>query len=93
MKYDKFLEEEFDLIGDDHFASSPETPIRDDAFEISDDEKISIIEKNVFNILDTLGMDLTDDSLKGNTKKSCKAWVNELFGGFEARKDAKNINV
>ena len=51
MKYDKFLEEEFDLMGDDHFASSPETPIRDDAFEISDEEKISIIEKNVFNLL------------------------------------------
>ena len=43
MKYDKFLEEEFDLMGDDHFTSSPETPIRDDAFEISDEEKISII--------------------------------------------------
>ena len=82
MKYDKFLEEEFDLMGDDHFASSPETPIRDDAFEISDEEKISIIEKNVFNILDTLGMDLTDDSIKGTPKRVAKAYVNEIFGGL-----------
>src|SRR6056300_1172792 len=89
MKYDKFLEEEFDLIGDDHFASSPETPIRDDAFEISDEEKISIIEKNVFNILDTLGMDLTDDSLKGTPKRVAKAWVNELFGGLKPEKMPK----
>jgi len=89
MKYDKFLEEEFDLIGDDHFASSHETPIRDDAFEISDEEKISIIEKNVFNILDTLGMDLTDDSLKGTPKRVAKAWVNELFGGLKPEKMPK----
>ena len=89
MKYDKFLEEEFDLIGDDHFASSPETPIRDDAFEISDEEKISIIEKNVFNILETLGMDLTDDSLKGTPKRVAKAWVNELFGGLKPEKMPK----
>ena len=89
MKYDKFLEEEFDLMGDDHFASSPETPIRDDAFEISDEEKISIIEKNVFNILETLGMDLTDDSLKGTPKRVAKAWVNELFGGLKPEKMPK----
>lgn len=89
MKYDKFLEEEFDLIGEDHFASSPETPIRDDAFEISDEEKISIIEKNVYNILETLGMDLTDDSLKGTPKRVAKAWVNELFGGLKPEKMPK----
>ena len=89
MKYDKFLEEEFDLIGDDHFASSPETPLRDDAFEISDEEKISIIEKNVYNILETLGMDLTDDSLKGTPKRVAKAWVNELFGGLKPEKMPK----
>ena len=89
MKYDKFLEEEFDLIGDDHFASSPETPLRDDAFEISDEEKISIIEKNVYNILETLGMDLTDDSLKGTPNRVAKAWVNELFGGLKPEKMPK----
>ena len=89
MKYDKFLEEEFDLIGDDHFASLPETPLRDDAFEISDEEKISIIEKNVYNILETLGMDLTDDSLKGTPKRVAKAWVNELFGGLKPEKMPK----
>ena len=89
MKYDKFLEEEFDLMGDDHFSTSLDTPIRDDAFEISDEEKISIIEKNVFNILDTLGMDLTDDSLKGTPKRVAKAWVNELFGGLKPEKMPK----
>ena len=89
MKYDKFLEEEFDLMGDDHFSTSLDTPIREDAFEISDEEKISIIEKNVFNILDTIGMDLTDDSIKGTPKRVAKAWVNELFGGLKPEKMPK----
>mgnify|MGYP003324056726 FL=1 len=82
MKYDKFLEEEFDLIGDDHFATSFDTPIKKDAFELSDQEKISIIQKNVKEILYTLGMDMTDDSLKGTPKRVAKAYVNELFGGL-----------
>ena len=88
-KYDKFLEEEFDLLGDDHMATSFDTPIRDDAFDILDEEKISIIEKNVYNILDTLGMDLTDDSIKGTPKRVAKAWVNELFGGLNPHKMPK----
>jgi GTP cyclohydrolase I len=91
-KYDKFLEEEFDLLGDDHMATSFDTPIRNDAFDILDEEKISIIEKNVYNILDTLGMDLTDDSIKGTPKRVAKAWVNELFGGLNPQKNAKNLN-
>jgi GTP cyclohydrolase I len=88
-KYDKFLEEEFDLLGDDHMATSFDTPIRNDAFDILDEEKIAIIEKNVYNILDTLGMDLTDDSIKGTPKRVAKAWVNELFGGLNPQKMPK----
>jgi len=89
MKYEKFFEEQIDIAGDDHLSSSPDTPLREDAFEISDEEKISIIEKNVYNILETIGMDLTDDSLKGTPKRVAKAWVNELFGGLNPDKMPK----
>jgi GTP cyclohydrolase I len=81
MKYDKFLDD-LDLIDSDHKKYSAETPLREDAFEISDKEKISIIEKNVKEILFTLGMDMNDDSLKGTPKRVAKAYVNELFGGL-----------
>jgi len=83
MKYDKLFEEQLDLIGDDHVSSSADTPIRDDAFNISDDEKIKSIEKDVFKILETLGMDLTDDSLKGTPARVAKMFVNEIFGGLK----------
>ncbi|MGY8946482.1 MAG: GTP cyclohydrolase I FolE [Flavobacteriales bacterium] len=83
MKYDKLFEEQLDLIGEDHISSSANNPIRDDAFEISDLEKINLIEKNVFNILETLGMDLTDDSLKGTPSRVAKMFVNEIFGGLK----------
>ena len=84
MKYNKFLED-LELIDQDHKNFSIETPLRDDAFEMSDDEKISIIQKNVNEILTTLGMDMTDDSLKGTPKRVAKAYVKELFGGLNPK--------
>jgi len=84
MKYNKFLED-LELIDQDHKNFSIETPLRDDAFEMSDDEKISIIQKNVKEILTTLGMDMTDDSLKGTPKRVAKAYVKELFGGLNPK--------
>ena len=84
MKYNKFLED-LELIDEDHKNFSIETPLRDDAFEISDDEKISIIQKNVKEILETLGMDMADDSLKGTPKRVAKAYVKELFGGLNPK--------
>ena len=83
MKYDKLFEDQIDLLGEDHIGSSSETPIRDNAFDISDDDKIASIEKDVYNILETLGMDLTDDSLKGTPKRVAKMFVKEIFGGLK----------
>ena len=80
------LAKHIDNFGDDHMGSSSETPLRIDAFDISDQEKISIIEENMKNILHTLGLDLTDDSLKGTPKRVAKAFVNEIFGGLNPMK-------
>lgn len=80
------LAKHIDNFGDDHVGSSTETPLRIDAFELSDNEKISIIEENMRNILHTLGLDLTDDSLKGTPKRVAKAYVNEIFGGLNPTK-------
>lgn len=71
-----------DELGDDHIGSSAKTPLRADAFEISDEEKIAKIQDNVKEILTTLGMDLEDDSLKGTPKRVAKSFVNELFAGL-----------
>ena len=84
MKYNKFLED-LEIIDQDHKNYSIETPLRTDAFEISDEEKISKIEKNVKEILYTLGMDMSDDSLKGTPKRVAKAYVKELFGGLNPK--------
>ena len=71
-----------DEMGDNHIGSSAKTPLRADAFEISDKEKIKRIQENVKDILNTLGMDLEDDSLKGTPKRVAKSFVNELFAGL-----------
>jgi len=78
----KSMVNNIDDIGDDHIGSSAKTPLRNDAFALSDEEKINRIQKSVKEILDTLGMDLTDDSLKGTPKRVAKAYVNEVFGGL-----------
>ena len=66
----------------EHFSNTAQTPLRANAFELSDEDKIERITKSVRDILETLGMDLTDDSLKGTPKRVAKAYVNELFSGL-----------
>ncbi len=83
MKIENLLNETLnDINGDDHFSANMDTPLREDAFEISNQEKIASIEKDVARILETLGMDLTDDSLSGTPKRVAKMFVNELFAGL-----------
>lgn len=74
--------EEIDDIGDNHIGDVTKTPMRADAFELSDAEKIEKIQKNVKEIMETLGLDLTDDSLQGTPRRVAKAYVKELFGGL-----------
>lgn len=71
-----------DEIGENHIATNATNPVREDAFDISDDEKIERIKKDVENILLTLGMDLTDDSMKGTPNRVAKMFVKEIFGGL-----------
>ena len=75
-----------DEIGQNHIGTSEQTPVRKDAFEINDDEKIELIKKDVESILTILGMDLTDDSLKGTPNRVAKMFVKELFGGLNPNK-------
>lgn len=75
-----------DIIGDNHISKNVNTPLRADAFKLSDDEKIQKIERAVAEIMETLGLDLTDDSLKGTPKRVAKAYVKEIFGGLHPDK-------
>jgi len=78
-----------DSIGDNHIGTSAKTPLRADAFDISDEEKRKRIEESVRDILTTLGMDLEDDSLKGTPRRVAKAFVNEIFGGLNPQNKPK----
>jgi len=79
-------EDFLDEMGNNHIATSAQTPMRDDAFTISDEEKIELIKKDVEHILNTLGLDLTDDSLKGTPNRVAKMFVKEIFGGLNPTK-------
>lgn len=71
-----------DFFGENHIGNLAKTPLRDDAFDISEEEKIKRIEKSMAEIMHTLGLDLTDDSLKGTPLRVAKAYVKEIFGGL-----------
>lgn len=71
-----------EALGDDHLGTSANTPLRPDAFELSDIEKIALIKKDVENIMHTLGLDLTDDSLMGTPSRVAKMYVEEIFSGL-----------
>ncbi|MDC1325699.1 GTP cyclohydrolase I, partial [Ulvibacter sp.] len=78
-----------EAIGDDHIGASMETPLRADAFELSDIEKIGLIQKDVRSIMNTLGLDLTDDSLKGTPTRVAKMFVQEIFSGLHPDRKPK----
>ncbi|HNP33330.1 MAG TPA: GTP cyclohydrolase I FolE [Flavobacterium sp.] len=78
-----------DEIGNNHISSSANNPIREDAFDMCDEDKINAIKKDVENILKTLGMDLNDDSLKGTPNRVAKMFVKEIFGGLNPNKKPK----
>jgi GTP cyclohydrolase I len=69
-------------MGDQHVMTSIETPLREDAFEMSDAEKIDQIESKFRDIMGILGLDLTDDSLSGTPHRVAKMYVNEIFSGL-----------
>jgi GTP cyclohydrolase I len=70
---------------DDHFVSSWETPLREDAFEMDDETKIQKIEGHFREIMNILGLDLTDDSLQGTPRRVAKMYVKEVFSGLNPK--------
>lgn len=81
---------DIEQFGDLHLFTDEDTPLRADAFEKTDEEKIAIIEERFAEIMQTLGLDLTDDSLNGTPKRVAKMFVKEIFGGLNPANAPKN---
>lgn len=71
-----------DLIGDEHVATSVNTPLRVDAFKINDEVKIELIERHFRDIMHIMGLDLNDDSLSGTPHRVAKMFIKEIFSGL-----------
>ena len=71
-----------DELGDEHIGTSHDTPLREDAFEMDDEIKIELIEKHFREIMHVLGLDLTDDSLRGTPRRVAKMYIKEIFSGL-----------
>ena len=79
----------FDEIGDDHLYTGIETPLTKNAFEISDEEKKDKIAVLFKQIMEVMGLDLTDDSLKGTPKRVAKMYIDEIFSGLNPENKPK----
>jgi len=73
---------EVDELGNDHVSSATETPMRESAFILSDEQKIKKIEGYFREIMETLGLNLNDDSLSGTPHRVAKMYVKEIFNGL-----------
>jgi GTP cyclohydrolase IA len=71
----------------EHFSTSPETPMRADAFDLSPEEKISKIAHHFHEIMHALGLDMTDASLRDTPKRVAKMYVNEIFSGLNPQNE------
>jgi GTP cyclohydrolase I len=71
-----------DEMGDNHISTSVDTPLREDAFVLSDEEKMEAIEKHFRSIMEIMGLDLNDDSLKGTPRRVAKMYIKEIFSGI-----------
>jgi GTP cyclohydrolase I len=81
----KISDSSFEEIGEEHVGTSFETPLREDAFEMDDELKIELIEKHFREIMHIMGLDLTDDSLKGTPHRVAKMYVKEVFSGLNPK--------
>lgn len=79
------LNQTIEELGDEHISSSHDTPLREDAFEMDDDLKMELIEKHFKEIMHVLGLDLSDDSLRGTPKRVAKMFIKEVFSGLDPK--------
>ena len=83
--YEEFNNLSFEEVGDDHLYTGILTPMKKNAFELSDEEKKDKIEQLFSEIMDVMGLDLTDDSLKGTPKRVAKMYIEEIFSGLNPK--------
>jgi GTP cyclohydrolase I len=75
-------EELLEALDYEHHWNGLSTPLRKDAHDLSAEEKILRIQKSFQDIMQTLGLDMNDESLQDTPKRVAKMFVNEVFKGL-----------
>lgn len=87
MKTDSIIYKDFEEIGleeikEDHSEFSEKVYLGGSKSSMNEDEKMEVIANHFKGIMQTLGLDLNDDSLKGTPKRVAKMYVKEIFSGL-----------
>jgi GTP cyclohydrolase IA len=78
-----------EILGDNHQMTTSDSPIRSDAFNKTDEEKMQVIEQHFYEIMHELGLDMTDDSLQGTPHRVAKMFIKEIFSGLDPKNKPK----
>lgn len=70
------------IIAEEPNAACIENPLQKDAFDREDSVKIELIQKHFKEIMTILGLDMSDDSLRGTPHRVAKMYVKEIFRGL-----------
>jgi GTP cyclohydrolase I len=90
MTMNSIIEKEiFEIMGDNHQMTSAQTPLRPDAFVKTEEEKMKAIENHFYHIMEEMGLDMTDDSLKGTPHRVAKMFIKEIFSGLDPNNKPK----
>ena len=76
-------------VGDDHLYTGLQTPMKADAFKLSPSEKKARIAILFEEIMDVMGLDLNDDSLKGTPERVAKMYIDEIYSGLDPKNKPK----
>lgn len=79
------------LVRDALIASGLETPMVEN--KLSNEEKRVRIQAAMKDIMQTLGLDLRDDSLQDTPRRIAKMYVNEIFSGLDYRSFPKITQI
>ena len=72
-------------MGNEHVPGAKDTPMVPEAFDASDEDKMAKIEYHFGEIMRTMGLDLSDDSLKGTPYRVAKMYIKEVFSGLDPK--------
>ena len=85
--YENFEEITLEEIEEDNSGFSEKICPEGNKVSMNEDEKMKVIANHFEGIMQALGLDMNDDSLKGTPQRVAKMYVKEIFSGLNPKNE------